>query len=486
MNIDRTAVSSPQLPAPAGAGRLRAGIVNLAGLIGAGGVAAWLGNAMAAGRSATAVTWVGLASVFTAIAAEPGFGLLLWLLLAPFGQLFRLSLGRGIPDLGLNRLAAAFVLFLLVIQVATGRRRLLRLTAVEGAAVLFVLAMLLAVHNSHLGWAGGLQNVFDFAVLPLLMYYFARNLLGKPHRLQWVPVAVAVIGLALGFIAVREQLTHQPILSPTIYQWSYGRYSIRITSLFGAPAIMSLSLALTLPAIWVGAARSRTAAARVMWSVALAVAAAGVLLTYVRAGWLAAVIGLAVVIAFSRPARRFALLILPVVLVVALLLGGGLIDSRAIQERLESEGPITYRLEALQVGLQIARSEPIFGVGLDNYAAAAVAAGWAPRGSSGQLAVAPHNLFIYVLTSAGLLGLLPLLAILGLAAWRAFTLWRLGSRRPDIDRDLLAVVLAMLASYAAFAFTFDSLGAQFANLLLFAVVGAVFGEHDHVTGRRIR
>lgn len=484
MNADRTVLPAPQLPADAAVHRLRAGIVNLVGLVGAGGVAAYLGNAMAAGRSAQAVALVGLAGVFTAIAAESGFGILLWLVLAPFGQLFRLTLGRGLPDMGLNRLAAAFVLFLLIAQVAAGKRRLIRLTLLDAAALLFVLGMVLAISGSHLGWVGGVQNVFDFTVLPLLMYFFARNLLGKPHRLRWMPVAFAVIGLVLGAIAAREQLTGQPILSPTTYRWSYGQYSIRVTSLFGAPAIMALTLSLTLPAIFVGAARSRDAAARVMWSAALAVAAAGILLTYVRAGWLAAILGLAAVLVFSRSARRYARWVLPVVLVLALLLAGGAIDSRAIQERLQSEGPITYRLEALEVGLQIARSAPIFGVGLDNYADAAVGAGWAPRGSSGQLAVAPHNLFIYVLTSAGLVGLLPLLAILGGSAWRAFSLWRLGGRRPDIDRDMLAIVLAMGVSYVAFAFTFDSLNAQLANMLLCTAIGAVFGEHDHVTGRR--
>src|SRR5690606_18044081 len=145
---------------------------------------------------------------------------------------------------------------------------------------LFIVGMLLSVPASRLGIVGGVQNVFDTVALPLLCFFFARNLLTGERSLGRLAAVLALVGAVLGLAAAREQLTNQPLLSPIPYRWAYGQYSIKVTSFFGAPAIMAFTLTLLTPAVFFGLAQARTAARRLFFAVMLAAITAGLVLTY--------------------------------------------------------------------------------------------------------------------------------------------------------------------------------------------------------------
>jgi O-antigen ligase len=437
-------------------------------------VAYWLSGEIVAGESARPVAFLGLGTVLAVIALHPAAGMLLWIVLAPFGALFNLSMGHGLPDLSINRLAALFTLMVLLAQVAAGRRKLLAPRSWEWFGLALLAALLFSVPSSWLGPAGALQGVFDRIAVPLLVGYLARSLFRSPR--DWVAMlaALALVGAAMGLIAAREQLTNQPFLSPTIYRWQYGASSIKVTSLFGAPAIMSLTLAMVFPAIVTGLARSR-GAATTGWLLALAAGGAGLFFTYVRAGWLAALAAVAVLALLSGRSRRLALLVVPVVGVVALLFGLGLLAAPAAEERLASEAPIEYRRQALQTGLVLLKRSPVRGLGFDNYGEAAIAAGWAPRNTMGLPNVAPHNLLVYVATSAGLLALIPLVGMYAAIVLWAFGWWRGLHRAGGAGREIPALVLATTTALLVFAMTFDSILALVANMIFFLVVGVAAG-----------
>jgi O-antigen ligase len=445
-------------------------------------LALYLGGALATGDTGQAIAFIGLAAVVAAILLAPDVGLLVWIALTPIARLINLSLGRGVPDLGLSRVATMSLLVLLLAQAAVGTRKLARLTAVEGWGIAFAGAMLLSVSASNLGWVAGVQRVFDTIVVPLLCFYFARNLLTRPRHLHWLAVVVALVGAVLGIIAAREQLTGQSVLSPVPYTWSYGQHAIKVVSLFGAPATMAMTIVVPLPLVLVAAMRSRGVLARIFWFGCILAMCAGLLLTYVRAGWLAALLGMLAVVVLTRRFRTFGLALLLIALLAAFAVTQGLIDTRAFEDRLEADQPIAYRTQAISVGLELAARAPILGLGLDNYAGAAAAAGWQPRSGNEALAVAPHNTYIYVLTSAGLLALIPLVAQLAAIGLRGFRLV-LGvgdavPARAAYFRDWGAAVVGMLIAYLVVTNTIDALSSQLANTLFFLCAGAVFAVAD--------
>ncbi len=459
-------------------------VVNLVGLLTALGVAAWLADRLIAGREFDAFATVVLIAVAGSIVARPRFGFLLWIAIAPFSRILVLRMSAGLPDLGLNRFAVLCTLFVIIAQVAAGRRRLVRPTAVDWAAVVFVLSLALSVRASQLGVVGGAQFLFDFVIIPLLVYFCARQLLRGAQGVQQVAVVLAIVGALLGFFAVREQLTNQPFLSPVLYRWTYGPDIWRITSFFGSPAIMSLTLVMTVPLVLVAAARPGHPARRILWGAALFMSLAGILLTYVRVGWLAAALAILVVLLLTPATRRHGLVLALAGVILISILGGQLINPRAIESRFSAEGSIDYRKDAVAVGLQLAARSPIFGLGLGNFDIGAADTSWAFSRSSGVISgaqiVAPHNLYIYLVTSAGLVGLIPFLLLLTSIGWLGLRGWLRARRSPDGDQGRWAALLAMLVAYAVFVYTFDSIHAQFANMLLFLVVGAVLAPEETV------
>jgi len=486
---DETAITETRTALPSRSDRLIALAVNLLAVLAVALLALYLGGALATGVTAQAIAFIGLAGVIAVIVLAPDAGLLLWIVLAPISRLLNLALGRGLPDLGLSRVATMGLLVLIFAQAAVGARKLARLTAVEGWGIAFTAAMLVSVSASNLGWVGGIQRIFDTVVVPLLCFYFARNLLTRPRHLHWLAVALAILGATLGIIAAREQLTGLSFLSPVPYRWSYGQHAIKVVSIFGAPATMAMTLAVPLPLVVVGALQSRSALARLFWLASLLAMAAGLLFTYVRAGWLAALLGVFVVMLLTRRFRMFGLGLLLAAALFAFAATEGLIDTQAIQSRLEADQPIEYRAQAIRIGFELAARSPILGLGLDNYAGAAAALGWQPRSGNDTLAVAPHNTYIYVLTSAGLLALVPLLALLAAIGLRGLRLVRgVGDTVPAraaYFRDWGAGVVGMLVAYLIVTNTIDALSSQLANTLFFLCAGAVFAVAEtHRAGER--
>jgi O-antigen ligase len=468
------------MEANASRGRGRAGqILSVAvSILGAGAALAmafYFADALLSGEKTALIGLVGVTAVATAAIANQRFGMWLWLALTPFAAILNISMGRGIPDLGLYRMAILSLLVLLIGQVAIGQRRLARPGAIEIAATLYAAGVVLSAGN-----LGGYQGLIDFLVLPLLVYYIARNLqAGHGDDVGGLLVALGSVGVILGLVTIREQLTGQAFLSPHSYQWVYTAGTRKVTSIFGQPATMAMALSMIAPALFYAVSRARTVGQRLAWGIALAITLLGVFMTYVRGGWLAVVAGLAVMLVMSHRARRYLLPVLVVAVIAVVVFGSGMINQRALVSRFSSDASIAYRLTAWSVSWQIFKMSPLIGIGFGNFEQEAIDLGWVPRlRVGGATAAAPHNMYLHMLTGAGLVGTLPFLALLGLIVARGIRLWRGRDGPGPVYRDLLAWLFGTLLGYILISGTFDALGAQLGNVVAFLVIGTVFGAHE--------
>jgi len=442
-------------------------------------MARYLADALFAGQQALVVGLVGLAAVLLVVLVDPRAGLWLWIALGPFSVLINLSMGRGIPDLGLHRVVSLSLVALLIAQVAIGRRRLLRPTAIEWAALAYGLALLISVPASRSGLVWATQSVYDLVITPVLVLVIARNLQAGHRDIRGALMALAVVATTLGLATIREQLTHQTFLAPHPFTWEYAVGIIKVSSIFGHPAIMATTLTVVIPAIFYGFSQARDLSRRLLWGSSLAVALLGLFMTYVRAGWLAVTVSLALMLLLSRRARRYFVPFLILAAVMVVLYGSRLSSEGIIAERLNSQAPITYRLDAWKVGWQIFRRSPLIGLGFDSFAQAAINEGFTPQISSNPLPVIlPHNLYVYIAVSAGLLALLPFISIFALVLWRARQLWRQQIGPMPVDRDLLAVLISTVVGYVLIIGTYDAMGAQLGSLLLFFIIGTILGVHE--------
>jgi O-antigen ligase len=138
-------------------------------------------------------------------------------------------------------------------------------------------------------------------------------------------------------------------------------------------------------------------------------------------------------------------------------------------------GSIGTRLEQWQVGLQIAREHPLFGIGVGNVLPelkARVASGKAHpsvlRPSAGtQRGVHLHSAYVDALVFKGIVGLLALLGILGFPLWLAM-------RRDYVGSAAAGLLAGHVLMIAAFALTEDPfIRNNFSSIYLLFLVSAV-------------
>lgn len=475
------------------------------------GIVAAVGGGLALGRVLLSPTWtravtaVGLGTVLLAALLHPAVGLWLWVLLAPYDKYLylKLDLGSGVPDLGVGRLVTLVLLFHLASRVLA-RRNLTQVTPAgdtgpagleapslpaftwaDAAMILFAANVAVSVVVSNLGLVNGTQILFDLVIVPMLVYYFARTWLRTRRALLATTGVIAFSSAVLGLITTREQLTGLTVFSPLWYSLAYGQHIRKVLSVFGSALQMCVPLALSIPLLMYGIRevgahpdRRRALAAQSLLALALLASLSGIFFAYVRAGWLGAVLGIILGVALSPRFRRDVRVVLPLVVGLAVLAVLVSLNLGAVQARLAAEGPIDYRLKSMEIALDILKRSPLLGVGYHNFGEIAAGEyGWNPHnaGKFGDLPV-PHNSYLYVLVSGGILALIPYLGIFAALAWRGLAYFR----RPE-SRDLAAVLLATVISYAAMIATYDVLNAQFTNIVFFVIVGAVLGRLEETS-----
>jgi O-antigen ligase len=421
---------------------------------------------------------------------QPLAAMLLWLLLAPYSRhsALDISLGAGVPDLSLTRLMAGWLLVLLIAQAARGQRRLGRLTAADLAYVLFAAGMFISAPSSRWSATVAFQAVFDAYVVPFIALYLARQLVRELRDLRWVALTLLAMGMGFAFLVIREQITGE-VLFYAKQSLAYSASFRKVISLMGNAAPMGVSTALTLPLAVMLLIQTIQAPARSVvgkqvtvsaLAAAIAFVAVGVFMTYNRASWLGMALTLLVFIVLRPGGRR---VFAPVLLVLALLAALSwqtVVNSPAVTERLLEDRSVDYRTTALDLGLDMVRRQPVFGVGYTNFGfVAAESYGWDPAPRLDTVGAA-HNSYLFILVSAGLLAFLPYVAWIVLLARAGVQRWRRLSRSRNRAAaagylDALAAGAALFLTYFLASGTFDNAQTYIMNLIFYVGIGAVWG-----------
>ena len=190
--------------------------------------------------------------------------------------------------------------------------------------------------------------------------------------------------------------------------------------------------------------------------------------------------------------RRIVLPALAALALVGVLLWPVLSQQPIIKERLADEDSVNDRLNNVNVALTLWRQSPVFGIGYGSFGLTALDQGLLPR--IAKYVPAPHNSYLFVLTSGGLLALVPYLLSFAVIA---FDLWRFGrrlrraqsSRAPPDDPDGRAqrgMVIggwAILLIMVSTSLTYDVATGTLTSLMFYFFMGAVYGMAEHAATR---
>ena len=301
-----------------------------------------------------AVTVVGLRALLLALLIDPVAGLLLCVLLAPFGQFIHLTLqfGRGIPALDVTRLTAVFLSCAWSYRPLGSHTGTWRQTSTAAGPDL-ARSCDVPLRRRHAPlrscvtarpdrWRAD-RHQFHCAASPVLL--FRPDLVTHTKDPSRDDRRAGAGRRAHGHHHSTRQITGVTTFSPVAYSLIYEGKIRKVLSLFRSPATMASTLAVLVPLLLYGVQRASTWGKRLLMGAALVSVLTGVFLAYVRGGWLAAVLGIAILVVLSPRMRRALVPVIPLILIAALLLSGiSLVNPEALESRLTSEQPITYRL----------------------------------------------------------------------------------------------------------------------------------------------
>ena len=207
-------------------------------------------------RQATAILVIGFNGVLVFVAPLAGF--LLWLVLSLFAPFlpFDINMPAGVPDLSFTRVVAGFMVLYLLAQFARGQRRLAPITAIDVAIPLFMVLLLGAAARSANGVVWATQSVFDSYFVPLLAYFFARQLIQEQRSYRALSSTLLFVGAIIAVSAIVEQLTGFSPFRGASASLIYSADVRKVAALLGNPAYIAVTIAMVLPPVPAGAAAS--------------------------------------------------------------------------------------------------------------------------------------------------------------------------------------------------------------------------------------
>jgi len=453
------------------------------------GLGIFMGKRIIDGQWPILVTASGLAVYIAVAIIDARHALFFWIATAPFSRFvyLDLELGKGIPNLTLSRVMTGVLLLLLLAQLAARRRKLVRFTWTDAFLLAFCAALSLSLPATQLDSKTAIQTFFDMILVPAILYFLARNFITGYDDLKSVMYTLLIIGVYMGFLATWEQLTGQTWFYPEDRSVYYTRHIRRVVSLLGNPAYIALVLNMGVPFVWYLFLKAKRH--RLLLLACVGLMMAGIFFCMNRAGWVGLLCALIMMALFVKGFWRILLLLLLLGAIVAGIYWAVIVSSPAVQERLTASGPISFRQEAWRIGILMAKDNPIFGVGFENYYQFYRQYGrW---DINLRAAPSPHNTFLWVLLTGGIVALIPFVGFIWGVIYSPLKLYfkSRGLHGESPDADLAGIFLASMASILVPGLAEDLPAGHYHMMLWFFIMGAFFGavqgERRRVAMRRL-
>lgn len=398
---------------------------------------------------------------------DPLTGFLVWFLLNPFILSFNLTIemGAGFPDLGLDRVTIALILFILLAQAAAGKRKMVRLTSLEIWMFLTWLAVGVSVFSGA-NLTSNIQVFFDRYVIPFLTYFVARNLIVKRCQLNRFLVTVVALGAYCAVYGIYTQLTGNVLFVDRgeAQAISYTAHLRQMRGLLGSPHAFGQVFSFIIPISFYKLIAEKVPWKKLVYSLTVIALIVALFLTYKRAAWIGTIASFLIIQRFYPQFRRLFLALLVVALLVMWVTWDQVSESAVVTER------VTYkwetgnaRTEFWQQAIDLWAVKPILGYGWDGY-----------RRLTGNPV---ENTYLFILLSAGLVGLIPFLMVLVSTICQAVGLFRLRSQRFFVEPELAAVFVGVMVSFAINIFTVN-INHHVSLDLIWALAGAIAGSQS--------
>ena len=325
----------------------------------------------------------------------------------------------------------------------------------------------------------------DALVLPLILFTATRLYSRTPGQREQIAGALVLGGLVLAGIGIAEHFIGFELATRSggALRVESELATVRISGPYPVPEPYALSLLMCYAATlyWT---QLRAGGRLLAGSSIAAIELAAIGFTLFRAAWIGAAVITFVAIGIRR-GRWMRAVCVGSILAIFLLTGLSQIrHSTGLQERVDNTDNVWGRLATYQQGVDMFRSHPLFGVGINRYHP--VAESLPPRVIKDIESVTfAHSSYVLVLAEQGLFGFGPFL-LLTFASWRLIRALRRTPAVPDAD-VLGSAVLGAGFAYLVMSLTLTMIPYSPSNCFFAMLLGLVAGclEDRSVTAEAV-
>jgi hypothetical protein len=313
----------------------------------------------------------------------------------------------------------------------------------------------------------------DQVILPAGLFWTALRTIKTSRDARSLAASLTFLGISVATLNVLEWRLHFELASWSGYSPFVDPYAhvIRVSGPYGDPTAGGSVLVLCLAATWYWWRTSKNR----FGALALLIEAAGLIPTFTKTLWLGGLLAALVMLALGRKGGRLRLVAWFVGLSLAMtalayaLRGNSVIDERVFH----SGNNFSARLGDFLQGWHFFLSHPIFGIGYGNFMVAQKASQTVyVLGQSA--AMSPHNNLVVIAATNGVVGLVPYLCIIVLAALVIHG-WRQQAESYE-ERQFGLMVVAAAVSYFVMSQTLVLLAYPPGTMVLALLLGAVSGR----------
>jgi O-antigen ligase len=386
------------------------------------------------------------------------------------------------PDVSLERVIAVWIAVIFSVRLITRR------DSVHGPYLLDVLLFLHTLYVlANVTFIGNPVRMHEWmmsSVSPFIAYLIGKNILRRDGDVRYLLVFFFVMTFYYYVQSLGQRYGWDFLVWPKgildrgggLWQEGRSRGPFLHPPLFGQ--VMAMLMLVQFYFFY----RVKRGIWRSLILVSIAASTLGIIYTYTRAPWVAAVAGI-LTMAILRP--RFRQLTLSLGVIAGMLVFFGKInlqDERFLQERVETTETVENRLAAFSAAVRMWRDHPVLGIGYFNWTKYywryqrgenIPFYGYITRQAARRMT--PHDIYWSRLAEEGLVGMALLVTAFGVGYLRFRRLWREVPERAWLNRDGLAVFAAIFVSYLVGGAFIDFRYFDLVNAIPYLLAGILYG-----------
>jgi O-antigen ligase len=409
---------------------------------------------------------------------SPVSSLLFWLIASPlFAQLLGFKFARDMPAFSGDRVALGVLLIVYLAQVK--REHDVESNWPLHLSMLAVILTMLVAGTRCSELKTGMRFVVDFYILPIVAYLLARRWITNQKSLSAMFTAMLIIGFYYSAFAIPEHFLGRTLFHGTIYV-EQELETVRVQGPAASPTefgvIVTASLALAL----VRLSSPTEGRKRLLYMMVVAIVLMAMSFTLRRGIYVGVFVAVVTLMIASRQARKAVMVMLALTGFLLLVYWQGISHTKVYTERIVARGPVYARAVTYATAWNIIKAHPVLGVGIDNWRHVRdeYISGYKNISASyGRGIGHPHNTFLRVLVESGLMGFLPVIAMLVMMLHTSYRIWRRVRGDDLLGKGGLAAFWALSAVYLAQTVPSDALRLAFPTLLWFFFLGGLSGTH---------